>query len=82
MATAYFGVTFPDWGKIDGQIFYCAEDKIKKNDSLVLKDVATSKLDWPIRSRSRRKNSFKFYVVFGDRHHSSHIFRLMDIVYF
>jgi hypothetical protein len=58
MATTYFGVTFPDWGKIDGQIFYSAEDKIKENNSLVLKDVAKSKSDSQIRNRSRSKSVF------------------------
>lgn len=63
MASTYFGLTFPDLGKINGQLFYCVGQETRKTKTNVQINgsSAAPKSHENIRSESKL-NFFLFHV--------------------
>lgn len=55
MASTYFGLTFPDLGKINGQLFYCVGQETRKTKTNVQinSSAAAPKSHENVRSKSK-----------------------------
>lgn len=63
MASTYFGLTFPDLGKINGQLFYCVGQETRKTKTNVQINGSAAAPISHENIRSESKLDFFFYIV-------------------
>lgn len=61
MASTYFGLTFPDLGKINGQLFYCVGQETRKTKTNVQINGSAAA---PISHENIRSESKLFFYLF------------------
>lgn len=63
MASTYFGLTFPDLGKINGQLFYCVGQETRKTKTSVQINSSAAAPKSHENVRSKSKLDFFFDIV-------------------
>lgn len=65
MASTYFGLTFPDLGKINGQLFYCVGQETRKTKTNVQINGSSAAPKSHENIRSESKLDFFLFHVFS-----------------
>lgn len=82
MASTYFGLTFPDLGKINGQLFYCVGQETRKTKTNVQINGSAAAPISHENIRSESKLDFFLFYVFSPFFSDLLLFFLPHIVKF